>query len=95
LISKQLNEKKLDCEKIDAEIVCLKRELEKGSNQSTFENSSRILDDILNSQIPSSNKSGLGSDQNKYNKGSNSTSQQNDKNPKIYAVSLQSTFKEE
>jgi hypothetical protein len=95
VISKQLNEKQLDCEKLEAEIVFLKRELEKGNNQSRFENSSKILDDILNSQISSSNKSGLGYDQKKSNKGSNSTSQKTDKNPKSYAVSLQSSFKKE
>jgi chromosome segregation ATPase len=86
VISKQLNEKQQDCEKLEAEIVFLKRELEKGNNQSRFENSSKILDDILNNQISSSNKTGLGYDQNKSNKGSNSTSQETDKNPKSYAT---------
>jgi hypothetical protein len=95
VISKQLNEKQQDCEKLEAEIVFLKRELEKGNNQSRFENSSKILDDILNSQRSSSNKTGLGYDQNKSNKGSNSTSQETDKNPKSYAVALQSSFKKE
>jgi hypothetical protein len=73
----------------------LKRELEKGINQSRFENNSKILDDILNSQISSSNKTRLGFDQKKSSKGSNSTSQKIDKNPKHYAVSLQSSFKKE
>jgi hypothetical protein len=53
------------------------------------------LDDILNSQISSSNKSGLGYDQNNSNKGYNSTSQQTDKNKNSYAISLQSSFKKE
>jgi hypothetical protein len=48
IISKQLNEKKQDCEKLEAKIVFLERELERGNNQSRFEISSRILDDILN-----------------------------------------------
>ena len=48
-MNKQINEKQLDCENIEAEITFLKRELEKGNNQSRFENSSRILDDIINS----------------------------------------------
>jgi len=51
------------------------------------------MDNILNNQRSSRNKSGLGYDQNKSNKGSNSTSQEIDKNPKSYAVSLQSSFK--
>ena len=37
-----------------------KRNLDEGSIKSNFENSSRILDDILSSQIPSSDISGLG-----------------------------------
>jgi uncharacterized coiled-coil protein SlyX len=34
VISKQLNEKEQNCEKLEAEIVLLKRKLEKGNNQS-------------------------------------------------------------
>ena len=37
-----------------------KRNIDKGSIKSKFENSSRILDDILSSQIPSGDRSGLG-----------------------------------
>ena len=48
VISKQLNEKQLDCENLEDKIVFLKGELEKGNNQSRFENSLKILDDILN-----------------------------------------------
>jgi hypothetical protein len=95
VISKQLNENQLDCEKLEDEIVFLKRELEKGNNQSRFENNSRILDDILNSKRSSRNKSGLGYDQKNSNKGSNSTSQETDKNPKSYAYALQNSFKKE
>jgi hypothetical protein len=36
VISKQLNEKQLDCETIEAKIVFLKIELEKGNNQSNL-----------------------------------------------------------
>jgi hypothetical protein len=50
ILTEQLNEKQQDCEKREAEIVLLKKELEKGKNHSRFENSSKILDDILNSQ---------------------------------------------
>ena len=37
-----------------------KRNLDEGSIKSKFENSSRILDDIMSSQRPSSDRSGLG-----------------------------------
>ena len=37
-----------------------KRKLDDGSIKSKFENSSRILDDILSSQRPSSDRSSLG-----------------------------------
>jgi hypothetical protein len=73
VIIKQLNEKQREFEKIQAEIVHMKKELEKGNNQSRFEDSSKILNDILNNQIPSSNNSGLGYDQKKLYKGSNTT----------------------
>jgi hypothetical protein len=41
---------------LETKIVQLKRELEKGRNQSRFENSSKILNDILISQISPNNK---------------------------------------
>ena len=63
-------------------------ELEKENKQSKFENSSKILDDILNSQRSSNDKTWLWYDQKKSNKGSNSTSQQTDKNPNCYATFL-------
>jgi hypothetical protein len=50
VISKRLNEKQIDCEKLEDEIVFLKRELEKGNNQSRFFFFLRILDGILNIQ---------------------------------------------
>jgi hypothetical protein len=62
-LNKQLNEKQQDCKKLESEIVQLKRELEKGNNQSRFENNSKILNDILNSQISSNDKTRLGYDQ--------------------------------
>ena len=58
ILSKRFNDKDQNCEKLEAEIVLLRRKLEKGTNLSKFESSSKILDDILNSQIPSSNKVG-------------------------------------
>jgi hypothetical protein len=50
ILIEQLNEKQQDCEKREAKIVLLKKEPEKGKKHSRFENSSKILDDILNSQ---------------------------------------------
>jgi chromosome segregation ATPase len=69
ILSKRLNDKEQNCEKLEAEIVLLRRKLEKGTNLSKFESSSKILDDILNSQRPSSNKVGLGYDHKETNKG--------------------------
>jgi hypothetical protein len=50
VILKQLNDREQDCEKLEAEIVLLKGEIEKEKKQSRFENSSKILNDILNNQ---------------------------------------------
>jgi chromosome segregation ATPase len=64
VLNKQLNEKQQDCKKLEIEIVQLKRELEKGNNQSRFEKSSKILNDIPNSQRSPNDKRGLGYYQN-------------------------------
>ena len=53
------------------------------------------MDDILNIQIPSSNKVGLSYDHNENNKGSKFRIQKSDKKPKRYATALQSSFKKE
>jgi hypothetical protein len=95
VLSKQLNDKEKNCEKLEVEIVLLRRKLEKGTNLSKLESSSKILDDILNSQRPSSNKAGLGYDHKETNKGSKYGIQKSDKNPRTYAASLQSSFKRE
>jgi hypothetical protein len=50
VILKQLNDREQDYEKLEAEIVLLKREIEKEKKQSKFENSSNILNGILNNQ---------------------------------------------
>jgi hypothetical protein len=50
VLIKQLNEKQQDCKKLETKFVQLKRELEKGKNQSRFENNSKTLNDILNIQ---------------------------------------------
>jgi hypothetical protein len=95
VILKQLNDREQDCENLEAEIILLKGEIEKEKKQSRFENSSKILNDIINSQRSPSNKTGLGYDQNKFNKGSNFTSQEINKNPKSYATALQSSFRKQ
>jgi hypothetical protein len=69
ILSKRLNDKEQNCEKLEAEIVLIRRKLEKCTNLSKFESSSKIMDAILNNQIPSSNKVGLGYDHKETNKG--------------------------
>jgi hypothetical protein len=95
VLSKQLNDKEQNCETLEAEIVLLRRKLEKGIDLSKFEISSKILDDILDSQRPSSNKNGLCYDHKETNKGSISGILKSDKNPKTYATALQNSFKRE
>jgi hypothetical protein len=57
LLKIQINEKKESCCKLEAEIVDLRKKVEKSNK---FLNSSRILDEILESQRSSCDKSGLG-----------------------------------
>jgi hypothetical protein len=56
-LKNQINEKEESCCKLEAEIVYLRKKVEKSNK---FFNSSRILDEILESQRSSSDKSGLG-----------------------------------
>jgi hypothetical protein len=57
LLKNQINEKEKSCCKLEAEIVDLRKKVE---NSNKFLNSSRILDEILESQRSSCDKSGLG-----------------------------------
>jgi hypothetical protein len=57
LLKNQINEKEDSCCKLEAEIVDLRKKVEKSNK---FLNSSRILDEILECQRPSCEKSGLG-----------------------------------
>jgi hypothetical protein len=57
LLKIQINEKEESCCKLEAEIVNLRKKVEKSNK---FLNSSRILDEILESQRSSCDKSGLG-----------------------------------
>ena len=61
-VNEKFKEKIQDSERLEAEVILLRNKLDEKSVQSKFENNSRILDDILSSQIPSSDKSGLGFD---------------------------------
>ena len=56
----QLKQRIQESEKLADEITQFKRKIDEGSIRSKFENNSRILDDILSSQKPSNDKSGLG-----------------------------------
>ena len=59
-LSLQLKRRIQESEKLAEEIMQFKRKLDEGSIKSKFENSSRILDNILSSQRPSGDRSGLG-----------------------------------
>jgi hypothetical protein len=90
VILKQLSDKKQVCEKLEAEIKLLKSELEKEKKGSKFENSSKILDEILSSQRSPNNKTGLG-----YTQDSTSTSQGSVKRPISYADALKGSLRRE
>ena len=57
LLKIQINEKEESCCKLEAEIVDLRKKVEKSNK---FLNSSRILDEILESQRPPCDKLGVG-----------------------------------
>jgi hypothetical protein len=90
VILQQLNDKKQVCEKLEAEIKLLKNEIEKVNKGSQFENSSRILNEIINSQRSPNNKTSLG-----YTKDSTSASQRSVKKPISYADALKNSFRKE
>jgi hypothetical protein len=81
-LEKSLKEKQITCERMEAEIVHLRKELDAKLIQTRYENSSKILDKIITTQRDSSNKNGVGYSQ-----------EENQVNSKSYAVSLLSTFK--
>jgi hypothetical protein len=62
ILNKELNEKQHICKALEDEIVQLKGKVEKEDIQSKFENNSKILNNILSSQISSNDKTGLGYD---------------------------------
>ena len=82
-----------ESEKFAEEIMQFKRKLDEGSIKSKFESSSMILDDIMSSQIPSSDKSGLGSIKEKKTKSFIVTNQEGSK--KSYDEVLKTPAKRE
>ena len=56
----QLKKRIQESNKLEEEIIQFKKKLDEGSIKSKFENISRILDDILNNQRASSDRSDLG-----------------------------------
>ena len=89
-MNEQFNEKQQVCKNLEVEISQLKGELERGNHQSKFENSSKILNDILNNYRSPNDKVGLGYDQN-----STFTAQKNDKKSINYANALINPLKRE
>ena len=61
----QLKRRIQESERLEEEIMQLRKKLDEKFVQAKFENNSRTLDDILSSQRPSSDKSGLGYDKEK------------------------------
>ena len=70
-----LKERIQDSEKLEREISQLRKWVDEKNIKSKFEKNSRILDDILSSQIPSNDKTGLGYDKVKEPKHSSVTNQ--------------------
>jgi hypothetical protein len=60
ILEKSLKKKKITCERMEAELVHLRKELDAKLIQTRYENSSKILDKIITTQRDSSNKNGIG-----------------------------------
>jgi hypothetical protein len=81
-LEKSLEEKQIIVERMEAEIVHLKKELDAKIIQTKYENSSKILDKIITTQRDSGNKNGIGYSQ-----------KESHVNSKSYADALCCTFK--
>jgi hypothetical protein len=90
VILQQLNDKKQVCEKLEAEIKLLKGEIEKEKKGSQFDNSSRILDEILNSERSPNKKTSLG-----YTQDSTATLEGSVKKQISYVDILKNSLKKE
>jgi hypothetical protein len=81
-LKEQLEERDKIIGNLEAEIVTLRKDLQKKNMQ----NNSKVLDDIINSQKPHHDKSGLG--YNQTEKGSSSKTTEQETYPKIYAETI-------
>ena len=82
MLEESLREKQSICERMEEESIHLRIGLDTKFVQKKYENSSKILHEIITTQRNSSNKNGIGYSQEEYQVG-----------PKSYAVALLSTFK--
>jgi hypothetical protein len=69
-------------EKLEVEIVTLRKDIQKKNMQ----NNSKVLNDIISSQRPNSDKFGFG--YNQTEKGSSSKTKEQETYPKIYAETI-------
>jgi hypothetical protein len=76
VVRNQLDKKEESCHELEAEVVNLRKKVEKSDTQNKFLNSSMTLDEILDSQRSPNDKSGLG-----YNKEKISTPKKSDAGP--------------
>jgi hypothetical protein len=81
-LKEQLEEKDKIIGNLEAKIVTLRKDIQKKNMQ----NSSKVLDDIINSKKSHLDKSGLG--YNQTEKGSSSKTTEQETNPKIYAETI-------
>jgi hypothetical protein len=91
-LKEQLEERNRIIGNLEAEIVTLRKDLQKKNMQ----NNSKVLDDIISSQNPQHDKSGLG--YNQTEKGSISEAIEQETYPKIYAETIKAnrkTYKED
>jgi hypothetical protein len=59
-LEKSLKEKQITCERMEATLVHLRKELDTKLIQTRYENSFKILDKIITTQRDSGNKNGVG-----------------------------------
>ena len=90
-LNMQFNRRIQESDRFEKEIIQCKKNIDEGSIKSKFENSSRIIDDILNNQRSSSDRSGLGFNKEKKPECFFFTNQGGNK--KIYVEALKSPVK--
>jgi hypothetical protein len=94
-LKNQLEEKEKIKESLEAEIVSLRKELQKKDIQQNFGNNTKILDEIINSQRPCYDKSGLGYKKTHTEKGSSSMTTGKEAEQKSYADVIRGPIKKE